>query len=172
MAIGVNVSISDNTGSSQRVFVTSIAYGPDFGALSQADTLCATRAAAVSLGGTWKAIISNDSTNAKDRITISGVVRNMLSEKVADDAADFWDGSLDQAILLDESGAMRNVSVWTGSLSDGTKHPFDNCFNWQTVGPAFSGASGGAGQSDAQWIAGAGSVQCTSGQSLYCIDGQ
>jgi hypothetical protein len=173
MSNGVSIALSDNSGpTSQRIFVTSGTYGSDFGGFAQADYQCSALASIESLGGTWKAIISNDSTSAKDRITISGPVVNMNSETVADNSADFWDGSLDNPVGYDEGGNVRNVSVWTGTQSNGTKHPWDNCDNWGIVGPAFSGASGGSNQVDNQWLEGAGSTACTVNQSFYCIDRQ
>ena len=70
-------------------FVTSAnpGKGGDLGGLAGADAYCNTLAtAAGSTGKTWKAYLSTDAENAKDRIG-AGPWFNAKGEKIADDVA-------------------------------------------------------------------------------------
>ncbi len=59
--------------------------------------------------------------DAKDNAPITAPVYLISGEKVADDAADMWDGSIDTDIDLQEDGsASYSGVVHTGSASDGT----------------------------------------------------
>ena len=83
------------------------------------------------LGTTWTAIAStyNPSTtekvHARDNTDTNpyvwdGVPIFLLNNtKLVDDNLDLWDGSLDLALNVSESGATRNVKVWTGTNSSG-----------------------------------------------------
>jgi hypothetical protein len=52
----------------KRVFVTAAGYRGDFGGVTGGDTICNTTAVAANLDGTWKAWLSDSTTNAIDRI--------------------------------------------------------------------------------------------------------
>ncbi len=71
-------------------FVTSVnpGKGGDLGGLAGADAYCASLAAAAgaATGKTWKAYLSTDAENAKDRIG-AGPWFNAKGEKIADDVA-------------------------------------------------------------------------------------
>ena len=60
----------------KRVFVTSTTYKGNLGGLAGADAKCQTRANAASLGGTWKAWLSDSTTSAASRLTqsVSGYI--------------------------------------------------------------------------------------------------
>ena len=78
----------------------------------------------------YTALLSTSTADANTRFTIAGKIYNTNDEKVADDATDFWNGSLDNAIKYDEYGVVPSTPrVWSGSLSDGNWDGF-SCHDW------------------------------------------
>jgi hypothetical protein len=81
----------------------------------------------LSLGTTWTAIASTANKDARDNTgtnpTVSAGVKIYLVDgttKIADNNADLWDGTLDNAIKFDETGSLTNIAyVWTGTSSSG-----------------------------------------------------
>lgn len=125
-------------------FVTSAnpGKGGDLGGLAGADAYCNQLATAGnSTGKTWKAYLSTDAENAKDRIG-SGPWYNAKGEKIADDVASLHSdaNNLTKQTALDEKGAVINGrgdtpnrhDILTGTLPDGTAAT-DTCGNW-TIG--------------------------------------
>jgi hypothetical protein len=137
-------------------FVTSKnpGKGGDLGGLEGADAYCKSLAAAVGAGDkNWRAYLSTDKENARDRIG-KGPWFNTKGVKVADDVATLHSdaNNLTKQTDLDENGAVINGrgdtpnrhDILTGSLPDGTAAP-DTCGNW-----TMDGADGAAmmGHSD------------------------
>jgi hypothetical protein len=141
---------------SMSFFVTSVnpGKGGDLGGLAGADAYCDQLAtAAGSTGKAWKAYLSSDAEDAKDRIG-SGPWYNAKGEKIADDVASLHSASnnITKQTALNEKGEVINGrgdtpnrhDILTGSNADGTKAP-ETCGNW-----TMSGADGAAivGHSD------------------------
>jgi hypothetical protein len=137
-------------------FVTSKnpGKGGDLGGLAGADAYCKQLASAVGAGDkNWRAYLSTDAENAKDRIG-AGPWYNAKGEKIADDVASLHSDSnnITKQTALDETGAVINGrgdtpnrhDILTGSAPDGTAVA-ETCGNW-TMG----GAEGAAmmGHSD------------------------
>ncbi|MDQ6437907.1 hypothetical protein RB623_27955 [Mesorhizobium sp. LHD-90] len=131
---------------SMSFFVTSAnpGKGGDLGGLVGADAYCATLAEAAGVTGkTWKAYLSTDAENAKDRIG-AGPWYNAKGEKIADDVASLHgDGNtISKQSALDEKGNTvagrgdkpNQHDILTGSKPDGTAAP-ETCGNW-TMGGA------------------------------------
>ncbi|MFT5128421.1 MAG: hypothetical protein ACI8W8_002031, partial [Rhodothermales bacterium] len=74
---------------------------------------------------TWFAMASTPAVNARDNALVGSPVYQMDGlTRAADNFADIWDGSLDNDIILDESGRHYSISgseteVWTGSSANG-----------------------------------------------------
>jgi hypothetical protein len=130
---------------SMSFFVTSAnpGKGGDLGGLAGADAYCNTLATASgATGKNWKAYLSTDTENAKDRIG-AGPWYNAKGEKIADDvAALHGDASnLTKETALNEKGEVINGrgdtpnrhDILTGSLPDGTAAP-ETCGNWMMGG--------------------------------------
>ena len=141
---------------SMSFFVTSAnpGKGGDLGGLAGADAYCNTLATASgSTGKTWRAYLSTDTENARDRIG-AGPWHNAKGEKIADDVASLHsdNNNLTKQTALNEKGEVINGrgdtpnrhDILTGSKPDGTAAP-ETCGNW-TMG----GADGAAivGHSD------------------------
>ena len=136
---------------SMSFFVTSAnpGKGGDLGGLAGADAHCAALAAAAgaSAAKTWKAYLSTDSENARDRIG-TGPWYNAKGEKIADDVASLHSdaNNITKQTALDEKGNVINGrgdkpnrhDVLTGSKPDGTAAP-ETCNNWT------NGAADGVG---------------------------
>ena len=89
-----------------QVFRTSGTYLPgfDFGNLAGGDALCQERAEAVGLNGTWTAWLSDDNTDAIDRIPDGEYQLLSGAGVIADNKDDLTDGSLKAPIFEDEFG--------------------------------------------------------------------
>ena len=125
----------------------------------------------------FRAILSDGTTNANDRLDIQGPIYNMQNELIANDAADLWDGSLAHAIRYDELGNSVPVPgsdplhplngwVWTGTSSAGLKDSSSTAGNW--LDPNSFGRIGEPYSTSVQWIQGSGALANTS-QHLYAF---
>jgi hypothetical protein len=129
-------------------FVTSVnpGKGGNLGGLAGADAHCQSLAAAVGAGGkTWRAYLSTDSVNAKDRIG-SGPWYNAKGELIAQNVADLHSANnkITAATALNEKGQAPNYlggnppaplaqplqhDILTGTNEDGTSSGL-TCNNW------------------------------------------
>ena len=119
-----------------------------------------------------KAVLSDASTNAYDRITISGQVNNMVGTKIADDKSDFFDGSFDAAVTYTagSTAITTGYNVWTGSTSGGLTKAGNHCNSW-TDGTM--GNNGEIGTSNVTTTPlDSGYSNCMNFNRIYCIDGQ
>ena len=130
-------------------FVTSVGSGDgaNLGGLDGADAHCMKLAeAAGSTGKTWKAYLSAEGTNAKDRIG-AGPWQNFKGDVIATDVANLHsaDNKLTKATALSETGMPINGrgddpnqhDILTGSNPDGTVV----CHKGEEIGVAFSAVS-------------------------------
>ncbi|WP_085035114.1 hypothetical protein [Ensifer aridi] len=155
-ALACSVISSHAQDSSMSFFVTSTnpGKGGDLGGLAGADAHCSALATASgSTGKTWRAYLSTDAENAKDRIG-TGPWYNAKGEKIADDVTSLHSdrNNLTKQTALNEKGEVipgrgdspNRHDILTGSKPDGTAAP-ETCGNW-TMG----GAEGAAivGHSD------------------------
>jgi PKD repeat protein len=169
------------------VFVTSEIYEGDFGGLAEADAICQAHATAAQLPGTWTAWLSDDNTDAIERIPEPGPdgkyhLLNPGSDPdrpiVADDLADLTDGSLDLPIDRDEYGKDVNGPwVWTGTQPDGTR-TLSNCSNWTNAeagsscteeGDPACGTKGEGDKTDGEWTETVDLRGCSSPNNFYCF---
>jgi hypothetical protein len=162
----------------KRVFVTSVTYNGNLGGLSGADAKCQQRANAAGLDGTWKAIISTSQQPAINRIgynwdcliTVTGRLIDCHTARVGANGYSIWDGSLAWGpILTDEYGNTKSISVWTGTLTDGTSSG-SNCLSWTDQSTSILGTPGLSVSRDAGWIYRSTSSECSNYLALYCIE--
>lgn len=130
MAIGVQMTIAQEN--SMSFFLTSngSGNGADLGGLAGADAHCAALADAAGAGSrNWKAYLSTDSINARDRIG-NGPWQNAEGTLIAANVNELHSDSanVNKETALDENGAVVNGSgdtpnrhdILTGSHADGT----------------------------------------------------
>jgi hypothetical protein len=170
-----NWTVTTQSGSLQ-VFVTSGTYvGSSLGGLSGADADCVAAASAAGYSGgptgTWKAILSSDTTSAASRLTLSyPIVR--ASDGTTVSTVNLWNGSLSNSFATGE------VASWTGSTSTGGINAGYTCSSWSSTSSfAYWGDSVAT---DTSWIACNNSdptgcyhnwngATCNSAQHLMCI---
>lgn len=154
-------------------FTTQSTWSGSIGGLGGADTKCQTAASNAGYGGTWKALLSDQATNAQDRIPFDwGVLRRLDNAIVANNWNDLWDGSLQNPISLSEN--LGAVTGWVHSATSiyGVKRSATSgtCSGWTSSG-INDNAVGSAGSSGNDWVAyGSTGNSCgSSDRSLYCI---
>jgi len=125
------------------------------GSIAKADLLCQKLAlnAALNKPTSFKAVLSDATVNARDRIYIGGTIKNTRGILVANNATQLWSGSWSNPVYYTERGTISSNSIiWTGTRSDGTKalggpasSPYQQfCADWSssagavTVGNAYT----------------------------------
>ena len=102
----------------KRVFVTSSTFDGNLVGCSGANTKCQMHADRVGLGGTWTAWCQDDTTLAKDKITVAGGgYKRVDGAIVADNVNNLINGNLQNSVNADENGYYVASSVWTGTQS-------------------------------------------------------
>jgi len=157
----------------RRIFITSGSHaGNLLNGLLGADGICQTRANARNLGGTWRAILSSSTVNARDRVGNQGREVRRLDDVLVDTDAGLWDGTLLAPINRNESNELVNsAGAWTGSFFNGFSSG-STCTNWSQPIPNMPlpvgtmGVNTGVG---GHWMA-YGDMTCNQSLRLYCIE--
>lgn len=155
---------------SKRVFISSTSYDGSLGGLSGADSKCQARADAASLGGNWKAWLSDISTSASSRLNHhTGPYKLLNGNTLANNWNDLTDGSIQYPINLSEINTTINVPfVWTHSFSDGSiRQLHDDCVSWTST--SSGGSTGDSTRTDGGW-SDYGATACTQAHPLYCFE--
>ncbi len=171
-----------------RVFVTSTTYDGNLGGITGADAKCQARADAASLGGTWKAIISDSTTNAIGRVlnrtkpvfTIAGKLAWNPSQQVilggdtnavyGSGALPFGPGVIASAIYTTELGTTPgSAPVWTATNTAGVTQGTSHCSNWTSNSSGLSGYYGNASSNSNIWIV-QNVLTCNNTNRLYCLE--
>ena len=167
----------------KRVFVTHTQYIGDLrveGSASDgptgADRVCATAAQAATLGGTWRAWLSDSATNAIDRVAdVSPWYLIDGKTKVFNNKANLATSPA-VAIQMDETGVLvaATDNVWTGTSTGGTKATtpsLDFCRNASGADWADNTLDGlvGSASGTTTWTS-ATQVSCNTGAHIYCFE--
>jgi hypothetical protein len=148
-------------------FVTSLDYTADLGGLEGADEICRFEAEAAQLPGTYRAWISDASSDAIDRIDGDGPWHGVDGERLFNNHAHLRTSPL-QAIAIDPLGhPASHALVWTGTGTGGRWLGTDSCGGW-TVEDPFGDAGTGQASTGTQWTD-AGPGPCTWPARLYCL---
>jgi hypothetical protein len=158
--------------SRKRVFITSTTYNGAFGTLAMADGYCASQAAAGSLGGAWKAWLSDTVTDVSARVTDVSpwylIDRMTVIFNQYPGAANFPA----VGITMTESGVnIGNVSVWTGTDNNNVKTA-SLCISgtaWNTSSGVPLGTGGFSNFTTFGWTDNQ-SFTCSSLLHLYCFE--
>ncbi len=168
----------------RRVFISSNQYGGDMDfaldnpdiltGLALADARCNALAASARLSGTFKAWLSDMTTEPAARMdtTFSGVYR-LGSDGfpvVATGWLDLVDGSLALPIDVDESGTtIANFkNVWTNTLPDGTRASNLHCEGWTSTDGTTT--VGTAAATNATWTNLVPGQLCSGTNRIYCFE--
>ena len=157
------------------VFTTSTTQTPALGGLSGADALCAQRAAAAKLPGTYKAWLSTSTVNAIDRLgSASGWVRTD-GKPVSNSVADIAHGKLFYPPRLDEFGKDLGADpvVMTGTWVDGTltSYPgYTTCGDFTSaVNDPNSELIGGSASASSEMFTDYFAMYCDQDARIYCF---
>jgi hypothetical protein len=143
---------------SQRLFTTASEFDGNLGGLAGADQKCNQAAAAANLGGTWRAWLSDSTTNAIDRIEGAGPWARLDGMVVFNNRANLTTLPL-VPLQVNENGAnIGDGLAWTGTTTAGTASP-QRCNEWTSADPGVQGDTGQTQYTDAQW---------TEGQTRLC----
>lgn len=165
----------------KRVFVTSNSFSGDLktagggtSGLDGADRLCNGAATEAGLGGTWKAWLSDEATNAFDRIVWDGPWYLLDDRLVFEVRASLRGGPLGGGVLITEIGQAVDTSsssgwAWTGSDSFGKTTTGLTCAGWTYGGPESFGQGGNVTATDYTWSAHT-SHPCNAAARLYCLE--
>ncbi len=176
--LGSGVPLSPWQTPGKRVFVTSVAGNGQLGSWADAggkssleagDTICANRATAAGLQGTFRAWLSADSTSAPSRFTSDGPWVRPDGILVAASKAEL-PGGIRSPINVDEFGNYHGQeSAWTGTSIDGSPS-VRTCGAWTLLGDATSvGLQGIVCDTGSDWTEQF-NWGCASPARLYCFE--
>lgn len=152
-------------GSVGTIFVSSNLWNGAMGGLSGADMKCAVSAQYSGMTGTYRAIMSDSSTDARDRIPDMAYY-NVAGQLIASSRSNLWDGGIDNAVLYTEKDVpiTGNLIVWTGTTTGGYGSG-QYCNDWGFVDSR--GDVGQGNHADYSWID-AGDSVCSLRHRIYC----
>ena len=167
-----------NGGKSKRVFVTRTAYTGNLGGLAGADKICQAEAEKAGLDGVWKALLSNSTVDARDRIADAQYITNnggpywgwtWCGKVIARSKEDLFDGTLEHPFNMDPFGKELGSMVWTGTLPNGKAAT--TCNDWTTDDGSQHGNAGGSAYTDTEWLDYFTNPNpCNSKYHLYCFE--
>lgn len=162
----------------KRVFVSAQRVSGSFGGVLGGDNICQDSADNQMRGGTWKAWLSDNFEDARDRMIKHALPYQLVTGVlVADNFSGLVSGALIHAIDVTELGGPQpetttncenGTGVWTGTTQLGMASS-NNCGNWQGVGDGNAGSSIAI---DRNWTEhdGCSGINCSALYSLYCIE--
>lgn len=161
-----------------RIFITSSTYNGNFGSITQANSNCSNLAKAAGLERSYRAILSIENSNVKDRLLLDGPIyifdSNNDKVEVTSSVSRFWGTdtySFAEQIQIDESNNLiTGAHVWTGTQSNGihTTNVSNDCNSWTSSSTSNQGDYGINDYSDNRWIEFT-SDNCDELKHLYCI---
>ena len=140
--------------------------------LAAGDAVCRALAGAAHLPApdSFVAWLSDDTHDARDRVTIDAGFRRLDNYPIANSHADLVDGFATNSLHVDEHGsyAVLSLGVQTGTFGDGTA-TLDHCDGWTANAPPFKGTFGSQSLSrSALWTEGFLNT-CDSVRRIYCF---
>ena len=152
------------------MFVTAETYAGALGSLEAADMYCRAAANSAGLTGTFRAWLSDGTTNAIDRITVDGPWYTTRGELAWGSKTELPGAPLSP--LLSESGGdvigAGASGPWTGTDANGVATGQD-CDGWTNATSDASATLGTAKQDDTEWGGGAAALRCDAKAPLLCF---
>lgn len=156
-------------------FVTSSTVNGNMGGLAGADSFCASQAASgsvtSSLGGTWRAILSDNSNSASSRLNLSNIpIKNTNGDTVVSLSSELWGGSLLNTIRYNQNGGVLHTTIYSGTTSTGAIDTA-TCNGWTSSSSFDVGDQGSSSGGGATWIDETFNIgDCSDPLSIYCIN--
>lgn len=149
--------------SNTRIFRTNLSYNGNLGGVTGADSICQSAAAAASYGGFWRAIISDSTWSASDRLIVSYPVVRATDGVTTVAASNLWGGGLNNSV------STTGEYNWTGSDSMGVRSSGLHCNDWTTGSISYYGRWGFSLNADGQWISHS-NTTCNASHRIYCLE--
>ena len=140
--------------------------------LAGADTVCRNLASEANLprSDAFLAWLSDSTTDAKDRFSITGPWQRVDGVRVAASLTALIDGDIDGSLSIDEHGVLvsDSASVWTGTLAAGTKFA-DRCADWTSPAPGDKAMTGLTDEDSYALSQKSAETTCDVPRRLYCF---
>ena len=149
-------------GGPKGFFITRATYFPDFGGIKGGDFRCQTSADAQSLGGKWKAWLSDSATDAAGRFLSDGPWIAVQTGVTLFPNRAALRGFPLAALTTDELGQPATDRWWTATLANGVRGP-KTCTDWSSQSQ-FDGAMTGTR------VPGVPGKEWTEDQAYSCMD--
>jgi hypothetical protein len=134
--------------------------------LAGLDATCVTDAAAAGLTGTFIALASDNTLDARDRFVGARGWVGVDGLAIFDTTSDFASTTRNRAITRDQTGVPRSDAAFTGSMATGIKDTSGMCSNWtSTTGQAQGGYSDWIGLYSISNVG----PNCASTSSVFCL---
>ena len=163
----------------KRVFATRTQYNGGLGGLAGADAKCALAATAAGLTGTFKAWLSDGTTDALSRITSDGswfsvsdssFSNTLTTKRMFNNKANLQTLPLDNYLSWsDETAANFEGEIWTGTDTGGTRRS-DTCASWTNGTSGLGGIGRLGGTTSASVWTNYGTAACNISQALLCLE--
>ncbi len=164
---GLCAGIVPNDGGSKRIFVTAASYSGNLGGLAGADQKCNLAAQAETLGGGWKAWLSDSTTNAIDRIQDVGPWTLVGQTIIFKNKANLTTIPVHSVDITEQGKVVSSANVWTGTQSGG-QGTNGTCQGWTYSNSSYYGTAGSVLQIS-EWTSSVAS-SCSEENHLYCIE--
>lgn len=178
MQTGPGAALPVPAATGKKVFLTSTTGTGDLGSwaeaggnvgLAAADAICNVRAASAGFTGSFKAWISDSTTDAKDRLTSDGPWVKLDGVMIAKNKADLIDGTIFTGINMTENYVYTAYQrAWTSTDESGIKVT-DTCNDW-TDGTSGSAAMQGVASQTGDLWSNWNSYSCNGNYHLYCFE--
>lgn len=156
-----------------RVFVTSTLHNGNLGGLTGGDSICAARATAAGMTGTWKAWLSDSTTDAISRIADHAPWYTPDESTVVISSYSLLSTPASTVpIVIDESGndlSSSGNAVLTATNASGVKVANQHCSNWTDSSNGGNVRVGAINGSGSFWTTGVADF-CDSISALYCFE--
>lgn len=159
----------------RKIFInTSKSFTATEIGLLNLDEICTDDAINNGINGnyTWRAWISKDDDNIKDKIyNSSGLYVSTNYTILAHSFDDLIDGTINQPLILDQiSEQYYDLEIWTGTNQFGINLD-SNCNNWTSDDIQLSGIIGKSGTITKDWT-NFGFGNCGRARFIYCVEDQ
>lgn len=160
-----------------RIFLTSVKYNGNLGGITGADSKCSDLATSAGLTKTYKALLSDSSSDVVNRLSISGntyVFSDSVNKnKVVSLGSDLWLTSSTELLnVIDRDEKYNLISSeksWSGTDSDGiVAISNDHCNDWTSNISTQQGQVGVIGSKTDTWVEGT-AENCNQYFRLICI---
>ncbi|WP_417911368.1 DUF1554 domain-containing protein [Candidatus Electronema sp. PJ] len=153
------------------IFVSSATYQGNLGGFTGADAKCQSLAEAAGLSGTFRALLSSNVTNARDRADVAVGPYTLVDRRtiVSLTYGGLFGGSINAAVNMDETGQLQTGIAYTGTAADGIGGGNGtHCSNWaSTISSAYTG---NITATDRTWITSSPSTSpCSNLYHIYCF---